>query len=296
MRVLVAGAAGQLGSTIRSLFAPRHAVVALTRADLDIADADAVDAAIAGSAADAVINCAAYNDVDGAETEPGAAIRVNALGVLHLARAAAASGAVFVHYSTDFVFDGLAQEPYPETAVPHPLSSYGMSKLLGEWLAEEAPESYVLRVESLFGGEPAKSSVDRIVDGLRRGLPVRAFHDRVVTPSYVADVAAATEQLLARRPPAGVYHCVNTGVTTWAGLAEAAARLLGARSEIVAVSVADVRLRAERPRYCALSNEKLRRTGIPMPTWEDALARYLRSQVRHSARAEPRNQEPCIEP
>ena len=222
-----------------------------------------------------IVNCSAYNAVDQAEEQPLEALDANAFGVLSLARAARQTGATLVHYGTDFVFDGRAHQPYTESDSPAPSSNYGLSKLLGEWFATEAPNHYVLRVESLFGGERAKSSVDRILEGMRRSEPVRVFVDRTVTPSYVDDVAEATVALLEKRPPSGLYHCVNTGVTTWAGMAEEAARILGCEPMLDRVSFDDVVLRAKRPKYCALSNEKLRLSGIAMPTWQDALERHV---------------------
>ena len=274
-RVVVTGAAGQLGSTIVARLRATCQVFPFTRGELDIADERVVLEKITALEPEVVINCAAYNDVDGAEEAAPAALSANALGVLALARAASASGARFVHYSTDFVFDGNSDRPYVETDVPRPLSTYGISKLLGEWFALEAPSAYVLRVESLFGGQPAKSSVDKILATIRGGLPVRVFADRTVSPSYVDDVASATERLLATAPAFGVYHCVNRGTATWLGVAQEAARLLRRDAEIIPVSVNDVNLRARRPRYCALSNDKLRHVGIDMPTWQDALARYV---------------------
>jgi dTDP-4-dehydrorhamnose reductase len=250
-------------------------VHALTRSDLDIADHDAVAGVVERVSPDAIVNCAAYNNVDGAESDAESALRGNAFGVLTLARAAASSGATFVHYSTDFVFDGEADRPYVETDRTRPLGTYGASKLLGEWFAADAPGAYVLRVESLFGGLRAKSSIDRIFDAVQTGQPVRVFVDRTVTPSYVDDVVAATAGVLDRRPTPGVYHCVNQGVTTWLGVAEEAARLLGMSAEIVPVKVADVRMTARRPQYCALSGDKLAAAGIVLPSWQDALARYL---------------------
>jgi dTDP-4-dehydrorhamnose reductase len=104
------------------------------------------------------------------------------------------------------------------------------------------------------------------------------FADRTVTPSYVEDVAVATEQLMALRPPAGVYHCVNSGHTTWLGIAEEIARLLGTSADLVPVKSSEVKLRARRPLYCALSNEKLVQAGIAMPTWEASLARHISRQ------------------
>jgi dTDP-4-dehydrorhamnose reductase len=274
MRIMVTGAAGQLGSTVTARLSGTCEIHPFTRVQLDIADEAAVLAAVTSLGPEAVINCAAYNDVDGAEDAAEAALSANALGVLSLARAATAAGATLVHYSTDFVFDGTAAAPYVETDAPRPLSTYGVSKLLGEWFALEAP-AYVLRVESLFGGRPAKSSVDRILAAIGAKQPVRVFADRTVTPSYVDDVARATERLLASRAPHGVYHCVNSGTATWLEIAEEAVRLLQCDAAIVPVSVNDVNLKAGRPKYCALSNVKLERTGVAMPSWKDALARHL---------------------
>jgi dTDP-4-dehydrorhamnose reductase len=275
MRVLVTGAAGQLGGAIVQRFTPSSAVTALTRQDLDITvEADVMRAARDVSP-QVIVNCSAYNAVDQAEDDPAQALEVNAFGVLALARAARETGAVLIHFGTDFVFNGEAETPYSETDAPLPGSNYGLSKLLGEWFAEDAPAHYLLRVESLFGGVRAKSSVDRILDGLRRGDTVRVFVDRTVTPSYVEDVAAAAMRLVDLRPECGLYHCVNSGVTTWLGIAEEAARLMRREPSIERVSVDAVKLRARRPRYCALSNEKLRLAGIQMPTWQDALARYI---------------------
>jgi dTDP-4-dehydrorhamnose reductase len=275
MRVLVTGAAGQLGSTVVARLGGRTDVRPFTRQQLDIADEPAVRDALRTARPDVVINCAAYNDVDGAEDSAEQALAANAMGVLVLARTAAEAGAVLVHYSSDFVFDGQTSQPYVESEVPRPISTYGASKLVGEWFATEYQSAYVLRVESLFGGHPAKSSVDKILAAMRSDKPVRVFANRTVTPSYVDDVADATERLLTDRLPFGVYHCVNSGVATWLGVAQEAKRLLNRQAEIVPVSVDEVKFRAPRPQYCALSNQKLRDAGIVMPTWQDALARHV---------------------
>jgi dTDP-4-dehydrorhamnose reductase len=213
--------------------------------------------------------------VDGAEDHATDALRVNALAVRALAYGAAAAGAALVHYGTDFVFDGLGDRPYAEEDEPAPQSVYASSKLLGEWFAADCPRHYVLRVESLFGGAERRSSVDRIADAIRKGDPARVFVDRTVTPSYVEDVAAATWRLLETGAPAGLYHCVNSGVTTWFELAREIGRVLAVEPNLVPVKVADVPMRARRPQYAALSNAKLAGLGIVMPTWQDALRRYL---------------------
>jgi len=277
MKVLVTGARGQLGSTIAAAYAARADVVALARADLDLSDSAAVERGIRSHAPDVVINCAAFNDVDGAEDRAVDALNVNALAVKAIARAAKAAGATLVHYSTDFVFDGKKDRPYTEDDPPAPQSVYAASKLLGEWFAAETPRHYVLRVESLFGGTRRRSSVDRITDAIRGGNPARVFVDRTVTPSFVHDVASATWQLIESSAPTGVYHCVNSGTATWLELAQEIARALCIESDLIPVRVADVALKAKRPQYAALSNEKLRRAGIEMATWQDALTRYLRT-------------------
>ena len=275
MKVVVTGAAGQLGTAIVERYAGRADIVPVTRQTLDLGDGAAVEAFIAQQAPDVVVNCAAYNDVDGAEDHAPEALRVNALAVRALARGASIARARLVHYGTDFVFDGLADRPYSEEDEPTPQSVYALSKLLGEWFAADVPRHYVLRVESLFGGRARRSSVDRIADAIRAGEPARVFTDRTVSPSYVHDVADATWHLLASAAPAGLYHCVNTGVTTWFDLAQEIGRIIGVEPNLVPVKLAEVPMKARRPRYAALANAKLARAGFSMPGWEDALRRYL---------------------
>ena len=283
MTVLVTGAAGQLGATVGTRFASEHRVVALDRSALDITDSDRVGDAIREAAPTVIVNCAAYNDVDGAEDDAVGALAVNAFGVRALARAAREVDATLVHYSTDFVFDGTGTTPYTEDDPPNPQSVYAMSKLLGEWFAQDA-RAYVLRLESLFGGAaratPARAhgrrggSLDRIADAILEGREVPAFSDRTVSPSYVDDVADATAALLAAAPPVGLYHCVGSGMATWVEVATHVARCLGRPVRIVPMRMDDRPLRAKRPRFCALSNAKLAGVGIQMPTWQDALSRY----------------------
>src|SRR3954469_8961762 len=225
MRVLVTGSNGLLGSAITDEFrASGDAVHAADHAALDIVDGDAVERLASELAPDAIINCAAYNDVDAAEDDPRSALRVNGLGIRGLARAARAVGAVFVHYSTGFVFEGSATRPYTAAGEPRPQSVYAASKLLGEWFAADAARHYVLRVESLFGpaaaGRPGRrGSLGTIVDRIRARVPVPVFVDRTVSPSFTPDVAKATRRLIAADLPAGLYHCVNDGAATWLDVA-----------------------------------------------------------------------------
>jgi dTDP-4-dehydrorhamnose reductase len=287
VRVAVTGARGQLGAAIVHEFSPFHDVVGFGRAELDVTDDRAVADAMARVKPDVVINCAAYNDVDGAEDHPVEALNTNAFAVRALARAAIEHGAALVHYSTDFVFDGHASEPYRETDRPNPRSVYAASKLIGEWFAADAPRAYVLRVESLFGRAPggpvSRGSVATIVSTLLAGGAARVFEDRIVSPTYVHDAARATRVLVESNAEAGLYHCVNSGACTWLELATELRNALGSGAT-VPTRMADVRTRAIRPRFCALSNAKLRAAGAPMPDWRDAVRRFLqelRSQAAH---------------
>ena len=280
MRVTVAGAGGQLGAALVHEFrSAGHDVSGFSHAELNIASDAAVDEAMRRADPQVIVNAAAWTDVDGAEDHPLEALDANAFGVRALARAARRHDATLVHYSTDFVFDGTSVQPYVEEDRTNPRGVYATSKLLGEWFATDAPRAYVLRVESLFGGVPggprARGSVASILDVLRRGDAPRVFVDRTVSPTYALDAARATRLLVDTNAPDGLYHCVNSGSCTWYELAEELARRMGIAARFTPVAMKDVVLRAPRPQFCALSNAKLRSAGVDMPSWQDAVARFV---------------------
>jgi dTDP-4-dehydrorhamnose reductase len=284
MRVAIAGAKGQLGAALVNECHSRHDdVTALDRSALDVRNGRAVADVIDRLRPDVVVNCTGYNAVDAAENHPVDALALNAFAVRGLARAANAVGAALVHYSSDFVFDGVEPTPRTETDPPNPKSVYATSKLLGEWFAADVPRHYVLRVESLFGqvagGPQPKGTVAAIVDALIHGRTTKVLIDRVVSPTFIADAAFATRELLERDGASGIYHCVNSGYTSWLDFASQAARLLGVEPHFDILRFADVQLPAARPQYCALSNAKLAAVGIQMPSWQDALGRYVKSLV-----------------
>jgi dTDP-4-dehydrorhamnose reductase len=156
---------------------------------------------------------------------------------------------------------------------------YAASKLVGEWFALEAPGALVLRVESLFGSPRdwpgRRGTIDHMVTGLEQGKPVRVFTDRTVSPSYTTDIAAATRHLVESEAPGGLYHCVNSGAATWEQVAREIARVMGMEPRLDPVTMDQVQTRAQRPRFCALANNKLAAAGFPMPSWQDAITRWL---------------------
>jgi dTDP-4-dehydrorhamnose reductase len=233
--------------------------------------------------------------VDGAESRAIEAIAINALAVRSLRRAADAAGATLVHYSTDFVLNVDSTAPHGENVRPAPRGVYASSKLLGEWMAlessadakgigETGPRVFVLRVESLFGSPAGwtgrRGTLDHIIDGLEHGRDLNVFTDRIVSPSYSKDVAAATRHLVTSGAEAGLYHCVNDGHASWHDVAAEAARILGVPPRLVPITVDQMPLRVPRPRYCALSPRKLAAAGFEMPTWQDALRRWLEARAR----------------
>lgn len=275
LRILVTGAGGQLGSVlVRELRRGGHEVAALTRAALDVTRREQVLERVGKLRPQAVVNATAFG-VEESEDDPKTALAVNAFAVRSLAEVCRSSEATFLHFSSDFVFDGTATSPYRETDRPNPGSVYGATKLLGEIYAQGAPRHFVLRVESLFGIREGKSTIDRMCVDIRAGRTVSAFYDRTVSPAYMADVAAATRRLLEGKAASGVYHCVNAGFTTWHELAMELTRQIGSPSSVVPVSADGLASKVFRPKFAALSNEKLANLGIELPAWQSALGRAL---------------------
>jgi len=291
-RVVVVGASGRLGHRLcADLELAGREVIALSRADLDVTNPQSVTRVLAASEPHVVINCTAYNAVDAAETDTANAFVVNAVAPGWLARAADAAGALFVHYGTDFVFDGYSRVPYVETDSTNPLSAYGASKLAGEIeVRRTIDRHYILRVASLFGGTGVRDhrpTIDAIADLCAAGKTVRALVDRTVSPSHISDVARATCELLDGTLEYGTYHCVSSDETTWYDLAQHVAGCLGVSTRIEPMTVAELKTVARRPQFCALSNAKLREAGIEMPDWRTAVSDHLRSRMAVAAVATP---------
>lgn len=275
MRVLVTGAGGQLGADLlRVLAGSPHDVVGLTRAELDVSSAAQVEKAVVDVRPDVVLNAAAYTAVDAAEADEPTAATVNAEGPANLARVCALHGGALVHVSTDYVFAGDATRPYEPADPPGPRSAYGRTKLAGEQAVRELlPErSWVVRTAWVYG-ETGGNFVRTVVRlaGERETLDV--VDDQRGSPTWSRDLAAGLVALAAQAPPPGVYHCTNTGDTTWYGLARAVFAEIGADPERVRPTTTDAFPRpAPRPAYSVLSDRSWRAAGLaPLRPWRDAL-------------------------
>jgi dTDP-4-dehydrorhamnose reductase len=271
MRYLIAGAGGMLGSDLAAALAGRD-VTALSRADLDITDLDAVLAATAD--VDVVLNAAAYTRVDDAESDEAAAYAINASGARNVALAAAKAGAILVHYSTDYVFDGTATTPYSEAHPTSPVTAYGRTKAAGETLVREhGPErTYLVRVAYLYGehGPNFTKTMLRLA-GERETVSV--VTDQVGQPTWTADVAAATLALLDSRAAPGIYHATNRGSASWFEFARAIFETAGLDPERVLPTDSQHYVqRAPRPAYSVLGHDAWGEADLPEPRdWREAL-------------------------
>ncbi len=273
MRIAITGAGGMLGRDVADAAAAAgHTPVSLARADLDVTDAGATAAAIGGASPDAVVNCAAWTDVDGAEDHEAQALAVNGAGAGHVAAAAAAAGAFLVHVSTDYVFDGSAARPYVESDPVAPLGAYGRTKLAGEAaVAASGASAATVRTAWLFGLH-GKNFADTM---LRLGAErdeVSVVTDQVGCPTWTGDLARALVTIAERRA-AGVHHAAGAGQCSWHGFAVEIFRQAGVSCTVRETTTAAFPRPAARPAWSVLGSE--RADAVALPRWQDGLAGYL---------------------
>jgi len=275
MRLVITGAAGMLGQDlVAAARGAGHDALAMPRAQLDISDRGAVEAALSAAHADVVFNCAAWTDVDGAESSPEQALAVNGAGAGTVARAAAAAGAWTIHVSSDYVFDGAKRAPYMESDPVGPLSSYGRSKLAGEReVAAAAPERHtVVRSSWLFGaGGPCFPATILRLAGERDELKV--VDDQIGCPTFTGHLAQALVELGTRGSlPVGILHVAGGGICSWYEFAREIVDGSGVSCEVQTCTTAEMPRPATRPAYSVLRSE---RDAPVLPDWRRGLAEYM---------------------
>ena len=277
MRVLVVGAAGQLGRDVVDVLARNSslAVLGIDLPEIDITDPESVELVFGGFDPDFVINCAAYTAVDDAEANEELALLVNGLGPRLIANECRKASAWLVHVSTDYVFDGEATAPYAEDATPDPRSAYGRTKLAGEDAVREIlPDAhYIVRTAWLYGchGSNFVRTMLRL-EGERDTVSV--VDDQRGQPTYSRDLAEQIVQVFEKHPPAGTYHGTNSGEVTWFAFTQEIFRLAGADpARVLPTTSAEFVRAAPRPSYSVLGHDRWEGSGIPpMRPWQEALA------------------------
>jgi dTDP-4-dehydrorhamnose reductase len=291
--ILVLGGSGQLGTELRAALPRLGTVVAPTRAELDLGDADAVRQAVRGVRPSVVVNAAAYTAVDRAESEIALASALNAHLPQVLAEESARAGALMVHYSTDYVFDGSLRRPYTEVDHPSPLNVYGQTKLEGERGAASAGGRYLILRTSWIFGASGHNFLLTMLRLAREREELRVVSDQFGTPTWSRRIADITTTLVeTMRDPAaaeasGVYHLSSGGITTWYDFARSILTRDPEYAEqkcrrIVPISTAEFPTAARRPAYSVLDNARLRQQfGLVVPEWESELAEVISAMRGH---------------
>lgn len=282
--ILITGADGQLGSELRKLTQGREDIHCLYTdlGELDITDADAVERYISDNAVTKIINCAAYNDVDRAETDSDAAIRLNVYGPMNLAEAAARHGIYLVHISTDFVFDGTKTSPYHETDRPSPISEYGRTKLAGEIAVKRSGcLSVIIRTSWLYSPMGKRNFVRTMLRLGEEEEFIKVVYDQKGTPTYARDLAEAILHILPQldaTPRYGeVFHYSDEGSCSKAEWAQKIMTLEHPDCEVVPVPSTEFPSPAKRPAYSVLDKTLIKTVfGVKVPLWERSLSKAIR--------------------
>ncbi len=279
-RILITGGGGQLASDLAVLLDADAAVLAPPRTELDVTDDNAVKSILAEFEPSVVYNCAAFHNVEVCEREEDQAFAVNARAVKRLAALCSAAGSRLVHLSTNYVFEGSADEAYGEDALPSPRSIYAISKLAGEQAAlAYAPGALVVRTAGLYGlhGSASKGGnfVTRMIARAREQGALTVVADQLLAPTFTADLAAGIISAV-DAGVAGVLHVTNSGATSWHGFAEAIMELTGVDVPVETATTTFAPGAAKRPLNGLLRSPVAERAGLnPLRPWRDALTDYL---------------------
>jgi len=280
LRILLTGSGGQVGSALLPVLAPLGEVHAFDRQGLDLLDLPSIGNAVARVRPDVVINASGYTAVDRAEREEDLALRVNAQAVGEMARNAKEIGALLVHFSTDYVFDGEKPAPYVETDAPKPLNAYGRSKLAGERAIAASGCRHLIFRTSWVYGPAGRNFLSAIVAAAKTRPELKVVDDQRGAPTSSTAIAAAVAQVLSgaelARQPGGVYHLSAAGETTWHGFATAIMQAMGLTTPVLKIRSDEYAAAARRPRNSLLDNAKVGAAfGIALPDWRQGLAAVL---------------------
>lgn len=282
MKVVLIGADGQLGSDLFERLDKKQ-TTALYYPEFDVTKTEQIEDTFSRLSPTVVINTAAFNRVDECETSPLEAFKVNTIAVRDLAQVCQKLGAVFVHFSTDYVFNGEKRTPYTEQNSPHPISVYGLSKLAGEILVRNVSNQFILiRTCGLYGKAgcwgKGRNFVDAMVEAASKNKSVRVVCDQTVTPTSTSELAQRVLELISSRQ-FGIYHMTNEGQCTWFDFARSIFELLEKEVELIPIDSDTYGALARRPAFSVLDSQKAGRAGItPFSHWKEALRDYMKEK------------------
>jgi dTDP-4-dehydrorhamnose reductase len=290
MRIAVIGANGQFGSDLFAAFSENgDAVSALTHSEIEIADKNSVSHALSDVQPEVIVNTAAMHHVENCEREPEKAFAANALGPKNLAVVARELGAVLMHVSTDYVFDGGKGSPYVEDDNPRPLNAYGITKLAGEYFVRSITDKhFVFRTSGLYGKAPCRAKgglnfIELMLKLAKERREVRVVDDEMVTPTSTAELAQQMVQL-SRSNRYGLYHATAEGSCSWYEFAQEIFALTDTPVRLKAAAPGEFPAKVARPKYSVLENRALKARGLNVfKPWQHALREYLGPRIRSSA-------------
>lgn len=281
-KILLIGQDGMLGSELKETLErnQENEVEGTTLETLDICDREKVMEKVEEVKPDYIINCAAYTNVDGCETNFDLAEKVNGKAVLNIADACKGVGATLIHISTDYVFDGdlPVEQSYTEEMEIHPVSGYGKTKALGEENAQKAEKCYILRTAWLYGLN-GKNFVKTMLNLSETHEELKVVCDQHGSPTSTTTLCSIITQIIEKEPEYGVYHATNQGFTTWYEFTKKIFSIAGKNTKVIPVTSEEYGSVTKRPFNSQLSKEKLVKIGVQIPTWEEALEEYMKKEM-----------------
>ena len=285
MKIVLLGSNGQLGSDIADTIGEDTGEISielepLTRKNFDISDSDAMKQALGELEFDILINCTGYHKTDEVEENGSLGVQINAHAVSDMATTCENRNAIFIHISTDYVFDGSKRSPYTETDMPAPINVYGATKYLGETLAQlGCKKTYILRVASLFGirGSSGKGGnfIENIISRASKEKELNVVNDIYMSPTGTRFISEIIKKMIINRPAFGIYHVVNAGQASWHEFAEYIINQLNLNTQVIPVSSSMYPSVSKRPKYSVLSSKKLTEKGMHVTSWKEEVDRYL---------------------
>ena len=278
MKIAIIGSTGQLGTDLTKVFQDKHEVIGLTHQDIEIKDFNSC-LVLKEHHPNIIINTAAFHKTDRCEEEPVETFSVNAVGARNIATISKEIEATTIFISTDYVFDGIKNEPYTEDDLANPINTYGISKLAGELYTKQNRKHYIIRLASLFGAAGASGKggnfVETMITNTKKNETLRVVDDMWMSPTYTKDAATTIEKIVKLKLPFGIYHSTNQGYCTWFQFAKEIFRLLRLNPVLTPTQTSQMKMKAQRPRFSALRSIKLVKYGLQMREWREALCDYL---------------------